>query len=39
MFYNGLGAWILIAALAASVLIIILAKRMGWWISPSKAKA
>lgn len=39
MFYNGLGAWILIAALAASVLIIILAKRMGWWISPSKTKA
>ena len=39
MFASGLGAWILLAALAASVFIIILAKRMGWWISPAKTKA
>ena len=38
MFASGMGAWILLAALAASVFIIILAKRMGWWISSSKTK-
>ncbi len=36
LFMNGLGIWMLLAALAASVLIILLAKRMGWWISPTK---
>ncbi|MDP3397853.1 MAG: sodium/glutamate symporter [Bacteroidales bacterium] len=39
MFASGLGAWILLAALVASVFIIILAKKMGWWISPAKTKA
>lgn len=39
MFASGMGAWILLAALVASVLIIIIAKRMGWWISTAKNKA
>lgn len=39
MFASGMGAWILLASLVASVAIIALAKRMGWWIKPSKETA
>ncbi|MDD4656155.1 MAG: sodium/glutamate symporter, partial [Bacteroidales bacterium] len=36
LFINGLGIWLLVACLVASALIILLAKKMGWWISPTK---
>lgn len=36
LFMNGLGIWLLVACLVASALIILLAKKMGWWISPTK---
>ncbi|MDP3452733.1 MAG: sodium:glutamate symporter, partial [Bacteroidales bacterium] len=36
LFMNGLGIWLLLAALVASLLIVLLAIKMGWWISPAK---
>ncbi len=36
LFMNGLGIWLLVACLVASALIVLLAKKMGWWISPTK---
>ena len=31
LFVNGLGLWLLLACLALTVLIVLLATRMGWW--------
>ena len=31
LFVNGLGLWLLLACLALTVLIVLLAMRMGWW--------
>lgn len=31
LFFNGLGVWLMVACLILALLIILLAKRMGWW--------
>ena len=31
LFVNGLGLWLLLACLALTALIVLLAMRMGWW--------
>lgn len=36
LFANGLGAWLMAACLLLSLLIIVLAKRLGWWHSPHR---
>lgn len=38
LFVSGMGVWLLAAALVASLLIIMLAIKMGWWIKPEKVK-
>ncbi len=32
LFVNGMGLWLILATLVASAMIIILAKKMGWWL-------
>ena len=35
LFVNGLGIWLLLACLALSALVLLLAWRMGWWLTRS----
>ena len=35
LFVNGLGVWLLLACLVLSLLILLLAWKMGWWITRS----
>ena len=35
LFVNGLGVWLLLACLVLSLLILLLAWKMGWWITHS----
>lgn len=37
LFVNGMGVWLLLACLALSILILLLAWKMGWWIKQPKA--
>ena len=39
MFVNGHGLWLMLACLALSLLLLLLAKKMGWWIGSNKSKA
>lgn len=39
LFVNGHGLWLMLACLAVSLLLLLLAKKMGWWISSNKSKA
>lgn len=34
LFVNGFGVWLLLACLVLSILILLLAWKMGWWIKP-----
>jgi ESS family glutamate:Na+ symporter len=36
LFVNGLALWLLLGLLLLSFLIVLFAKRMGWWIKPVK---
>lgn len=37
LFVNGQGVWLMLGLLAASIAIIIFARKMGWWHKPTKA--
>lgn len=36
LFVNGLGVWLMLACLILSVILILLARKMGWWIKKQK---
>lgn len=39
LFVNGMGLWLLIGCLILSLLILLLAWKMGWWLHPGKRQA
>ena len=38
LFVNGMGVWLLLGLLLISAFILLLAKKMGWWIAPVRKK-
>ncbi|MPM37971.1 hypothetical protein SDC9_84593 [bioreactor metagenome] len=38
LFVNGMGVWLLLGLLVFAAFVLLLAKKMGWWIAPVRKK-